>query len=82
MLIPRKEIVMELCGSARAKDPHVAQALRDHYGEPGRKAAPGPTYGIKGHEWQALAVAYITRLYERAGLAKQTCCKPHHADKG
>lgn len=53
----RKEIVVHVCGSAKAKDSNVRQALIDRLGAPGKKKAPGPTYGIKGDQWQALAVA-------------------------
>jgi hypothetical protein len=53
----RKEIVTHLCGSAKAKDGNVRQALIDRWGAPGKKSAPGPTYGITGDMWAALAVA-------------------------
>ena len=60
--VTRREVKLHLCNSARAKDPHVRQALIDKFG-PGRKEAigtkkaPGPLYGIKTHLWSALAVA-------------------------
>ena len=53
----RKEIVTHLCGSAKAKDANVRQALIDRWGAPGKKSAPGPTFGISGDMWAALAVA-------------------------
>lgn len=58
--IGRKAVKLHLCGSMRAKDPNIRQALIDRYGGPdaiGRKAAPGPLYGISGDVWAALAVA-------------------------
>lgn len=55
--VTRKEVVVHLCGSARAKDSNVRQALIDRLGPPGRKAKPGPTYGITADTWAALAVA-------------------------
>lgn len=61
-LLPRREVKLHLCNSARAKDAHIRQALIDRFG-PGRekaigkKAAPGPLYGIKTHIWSALALA-------------------------
>jgi len=58
--IGRKAIKLHLCGSARAKDPNVRQALIDRFGGPeaiGRKATPGPLYGISKDVWSALAVA-------------------------
>lgn len=59
MLIPRREVKLELCGSARAKDGNVRQALLDRLGPKGTKKNPGPTYGVSGHVWSALAVAVV-----------------------
>jgi len=56
-LIYRKDVKLHLCGSPRAKDPHIRQRLIDLLGPAGTKKAPGPTYGIKSHVWPALAVA-------------------------
>lgn len=56
-LVTRKAIKLHLCGNTQAKDQHIRQALIDRIGEPGTKKHPGPTYGIVGHEWAALAVA-------------------------
>lgn len=53
----RKDIKMHLCGSMRAKDANIRQALIDKHGEPGTKGNPGKLYGIKSHLWAALAVA-------------------------
>jgi len=56
-LIFRKDIKLFLCGTMRAKDANIRQALIDKIGPQGTKAQPGPTYGIKSHSWAALAVA-------------------------
>lgn len=56
-LIYRKDVKIHLCGSMKAKDGNIRQALIDKHGAPGTKKAPGKTYGISGHIWQALAVA-------------------------
>ena len=56
-LIFRKDIKLFLCGTMRAKDANIRQALLDLIGPQGTKAKPGPTYGIKSHSWAALAVA-------------------------
>ena len=56
-LIFRKDIKLFLCGTMRAKDANVRQALLDLIGPQGTKKTPGPTYGIKSHTWAALAVA-------------------------
>lgn len=76
-MIKRPEVGLELCNSRRAKDPHVAQALRDRFGEKGTKKAPGFFYGVSGHVWQAFAVgvawADIQRIaaWEPAREARQ-----------
>jgi hypothetical protein len=56
-LIFRKDIKLFLCGTMRAKDANVRQALLDLIGPQGTKKNQGPTYGIKSHTWSALAVA-------------------------
>ena len=61
-LVKRQTIKTVLCGSARAKDANVRQALIDRFGGSrekaiGTKKAPGPLYGVSGHLWSALAVA-------------------------
>lgn len=56
-LVYRQPVKLHLCGSPRAKDPNVAQALKDRFGEVGTKKNPGPLFGISKHAWAALAVA-------------------------
>jgi hypothetical protein len=56
-LVYRRDVKMHLCGSPRAKDGNIRQALIDLLGAPGTKKDPGPTYGIAGDMWAALAVA-------------------------
>ena len=56
MLVYRTAVKLMLCGTARANDANVRQALIDIYGQPGTKKAPGGTYGVKSHAWAALAV--------------------------
>jgi hypothetical protein len=53
----RKDVKMHLCGTTKAKDTNIRQALIDKIGPQGVKASPGPTYGVKSHAWPALAVA-------------------------
>lgn len=60
-LIYRKDVKLHLCGTTKAKDTNIRQALIDKIGAPGVKANPGPTYGVKSHAWPALAVA-VTAL--------------------
>lgn len=60
--VTRRTVKLHLCGTSRAKDPNVRQALIDRFG-PGKEAAiglkksPGPLYGFKSDLWAALAVA-------------------------
>lgn len=69
----RREVKLSLCGSPRAKDGNIRQALIDMYG-PGKekaiglKASPGPLYGMKADMWAALGVA-VTFARGRPGLA-------------
>lgn len=56
-LIYRKDVKLHLCGSPRAKDANIRQALIDRLGAPGTKKQKGGTYGVKSHAWSALAVA-------------------------
>lgn len=60
-LVYRGDVKLHLCGTKRAKDPHVRQALIDKWGTKetaiGKKASPGPLYGIVTDVWSALAVA-------------------------
>ena len=56
-LVYRKDVKLHLCGSVRAKDGNIRQALLDKVGPKGTKKAPGPTYGCKRDIWAALAVA-------------------------
>ena len=53
----RKDVKLHLCGTSKAKDGNIRQALIDRLGPQGTKANPGPTYGVKSHAWAALAVA-------------------------
>lgn len=60
----RLAVKLHLCGDSRAKDANIRQALIDRFGGKekaiGRKASPGPLYGMTGDCWSALAVAITT----------------------
>lgn len=56
-LVYRKDIKIHLCGSMKAKDGNIRQALIDKHGQRGTKKQPGPTYGLSKHLWAAMAVA-------------------------
>jgi hypothetical protein len=60
----RRDVKLHLCGHVRAKDKNIRQALIDRYGGEGgkdaaigKKASPGPLFGVSSHAWSALAVA-------------------------
>lgn len=64
-LVYRKEVKMHLCGTNKAKDANIRQALIDSYPatgggttpQIGTKSKPGPLYGVSSHVWPALGVA-------------------------
>lgn len=64
-LIYRKDVKLHLCGTPRAKDPNVRQAIIDLFPatgggktpQIGTKSQPGPLYGVSSHAWPALGVA-------------------------
>lgn len=56
-LVYRRDVKLHLCGSAKAKDTNIRQALLDMLGPQGTKKAPGPCYGVRSHAWAALALA-------------------------
>ncbi len=57
----RMLVKMHLCQNSRASDSNIRQALIDRLGPPGKAKAPGPTYGVVSHEWQALALAVYAK---------------------
>ena len=54
--IYRKEEKINLCGSMKAKDSNIRQALIDRFGEVGTKNSKGFFYGFKKDIWSAFAV--------------------------
>jgi hypothetical protein len=54
--ILRKDVKMHLCGTMKAKDCNIRQALIDKYGEPGTKKQPGILYGVSKDVWSAIAI--------------------------
>jgi len=62
--IYRREVKLRLCGSARAKDSNIRQALIDRYPatgggktpQVGTVSQPGPLHGFSKDAWAALAV--------------------------
>lgn len=56
-LVYRKDVKIHLCGTMRAKDGNIRQALMDKHGTPGTVKAKGKLYGVSKHLWSALAIA-------------------------
>lgn len=66
----RKEVKYHLTNSIKSKDPHVRQALLDKFGPGkdlavGKKASPGPLYGLSGDGWASLGVAVTAAETEK-----------------
>lgn len=63
----RHDVKLHHCHSPKANDATIRQALIDRYGGKeraiGKKATPGPLYGIKADVWSALAIA--TMAYDQ-----------------
>ena len=80
----RKDVKLHLCQSPRAKDANVRQALIDRLGPQGTRKVPGPTYGVKSHEWAALAVAvygWDMTFGQASGLSKTNSNPPGAPDR-
>ena len=78
--LPRKAVKMHLCHSMRAKDSNIRQALIDRFGGSkaaaiGLKKTPGPLYGVRSHEWSALAIAvtWFDQHGKRTHDVKEEC---------
>src|SRR5690242_14522604 len=77
----RRDVKLHLCGSPRAKDANVRQALLDKWGGKqqaiGTKASPGPLRGVKADCWAALGVAVTyAETVERQDFAKTAPISP------
>jgi hypothetical protein len=59
--LTRRAVKLHLCGTSRAKDTNVRQALLDRYGGKAATKKGGPLYGMKSHLWSALALAVTYR---------------------
>lgn len=75
-LVYRRDIKLHHCGTSKAKDPNITQALIDRFAPgvsnkgKGTKAAPGWFYGFHSDIWQAYALAvYVADTEARKGAA-------------
>jgi hypothetical protein len=73
-LVYRRDVKLHLCGTAKAKDPNIRQALLDMFPrtgggktpQVGTKSQPGPLFGVASHAWAALAVAVTVTALDRS----------------
>lgn len=73
-LVYRKDVKLHLCGTTKAKDSNIRQALLDLFPRTGggktpqigTKSQPGPLYGVSTHAWPALGVAITAAAKLRA----------------
>jgi hypothetical protein len=74
--IPRLQVKNNLCHSSRANDANIRQALIDRFGGKeraiGKKAAPGPLFGVSGDVWAALAVGLTWMDQNGVGTSSET----------
>jgi hypothetical protein len=76
-LVYRRDVKLHLCGTTKAKDPNVRQAILDLFPrtgggatpQVGTKGQPGPLYGVSSHAWPALGVALLVRHQLSGALA-------------
>lgn len=73
--LTRLKVKQHLCGSNKANDSNIRAALIDRFGGVegkeaaiGRKASPGPLYGIAADVWAALGLA-VTDVDQQEGIA-------------
>lgn len=79
--VTRRAVKLHLCGSMRAKDTNIRQAILDRFGGKalaiGYKKAPGVLYGIHSHEYAALAVAITwAETHNPSPSERATTCRP------
>ncbi len=73
-LVYRRDVKLHLCGTAKAKDANIRQAILDLFPRTGggktpqigTKSEPGPLYGVSSHAWAALGVALTARHQQEA----------------
>jgi len=68
-MVYRRDVKLHLCGTTKAKDGNIRQALIDRFPasgggrvpQIGTKGQPGKLYGVSADIWAALAVAMYTQ---------------------
>lgn len=72
--LDRRTVKLALCGTMRANDAAIRQAILDCYGSTrtaavGTKQMPGPLYGVRRDAWQALALILAWREVPRSTVS-------------
>jgi len=62
-LVYRKDVKINLCGSTKAKDGNIRQALIDRFGVVGTKGKQGWFFGVSKDIWAAISVG-VTHIDE------------------
>jgi len=71
-VLPRRRVKALLGVGKKGTDAKVRAAMIAHFGKPGTKKKPGPTYGITSHLWQALGLAVaFSRILGRETLTPE-----------
>lgn len=73
----KADVCTTICGSTRAKDANIRQAVIDRYGVPGTKKEPGGTYGVTADMWSAVALATTAAIYTH-----NITCRPESVKQG
>lgn len=76
-LVYRRDVKLHLCGTSKAKDANIRQALLDMFPrtgggktpQVGTKGQPGPLFGVSSHAWSALGVAVTATHQMQFGVA-------------
>lgn len=66
-MIKRTDVKMHHCGSMRAKDTNIRQAIIDRFGEVGTKKTPGLLYGCSKDMWSSTAIAVMGYDWQTKG---------------
>jgi len=85
-LVYRRDVKLHLCGTSKAKDANVRQAVIDLFPRAGggkvpqigTKGSPGPLYGVTSHAWAALAVAITARHRRMLARRQQQAAAPQY----
>ena len=67
-LVSRSKVKLELLGTTKATKADIRNKVIEVLGPKGTKKAPGPTYSVTSHAWDALALAIYADRSMRGAL--------------